>query len=120
MEDARLNIVAKSSLGLATDLQATSWSGHSRCQNKWIVPHFKIKQVNRLWHTKMNKDDLRLVWICDVCRIVLLFREDGEVHCQKTGHEHLTAYDIQTGQKLDSEKGINHSSRQSMYDTAWW
>jgi hypothetical protein len=57
-------------------------------------------------------DDLKVLWICDDCRTALLFREDGEDHCQKTGHPHLTAYDLQTGEILEN-KSIGY--RQSMY-----
>ena len=57
-------------------------------------------------------DDLKVIWICDDCRTALLFHEDGIDHCQKTGHRHLTAYDLQTGELLE-DKGIRY--RQSMY-----
>jgi hypothetical protein len=52
----------------------------------------------------MNKDDLRIVWICDDCRAVLVFHDDGEVHCRQTGHQHLTAYDIETGRTIENKE----------------
>jgi hypothetical protein len=59
----------------------------------------------------MNKDDLKVVWICDNCKILLIFYDDCKVHCQKTGHVHLTAYDIETGKMLKN-KGISVDSGQ--------
>jgi hypothetical protein len=59
----------------------------------------------------MNRDDLKVVWICDDCKIVLVFHDDCEVHRQDTGHKHLTAYDIETGQMLANSRRIRYSGR---------
>jgi hypothetical protein len=71
-------------------------------------------RTERVAHYQMNnnKDDLRTVWICDECRLALLFHEDGKMHCLQTGHQHLTAYDIETGEIL-KRKEIDASRRQS-------
>ena len=52
----------------------------------------------------MNKDNFRVIWICDECKIVLVFHDDGEAHCQQTGHKHLTAYDFETGKMLENKE----------------
>ena len=44
-----------------------------------------------------DNEDLKTLWICNECGIVLFFNEDGEDHCQQTGHKHLRAYDFETG-----------------------
>jgi hypothetical protein len=51
-----------------------------------------------------NRDDLKVVWICDDCKIGLIFHDDVEDHCKDTGHNHLTAYNIGTGKKLEAKK----------------
>ena len=51
----------------------------------------------------MNRDDLKLIWICDQCRMVFVFLSDTEIHCQKSGHNHVSAYDFESGQLLKSK-----------------
>jgi hypothetical protein len=46
-----------------------------------------------------------VIWVCDSCHGVFLFHTDSEIHLQMTGHEHLSAYDFDTGKML-WEKGI--------------
>jgi len=51
-----------------------------------------------------SKDDLQVIWVCDQCHAVFLFRSDSVIHSQKTGHLHLSAYDFETGRLLDMNK----------------
>ena len=50
----------------------------------------------------MHKDDLKTVWICDVCRMRVLFFSDIEDHQAKTGHLGIKKYDLLSGKLLES------------------
>ena len=64
----------------------------------------------------MNKDDHKVIRICDDCKIDLVFYDDCEKHYQKTGHLHLTAYDFDTGRLLKNKRVRIDSSQQSSMD----
>ena len=50
----------------------------------------------------MQQDDLKTVWICNVCRMRFLFFSDIEDHNAKTGHLGVKKYDLQSGRLLES------------------
>lgn len=53
-----------------------------------------------------RKDDFKIIWICDECRTIFLYHDDSEIHCQRTDHSHLSAFDSETGRLLRN-KGIS-------------
>jgi len=42
----------------------------------------------------MNYDDLKSIWICDVCKFDFLFKSDVESHIAETGHKSVNKYDM--------------------------
>ncbi len=50
----------------------------------------------------MHQDDLKTVWICNVCRMRFLFFSDVEDHNVKTGHLGIKKYDLWSGKLLES------------------
>jgi hypothetical protein len=52
--------------------------------------------------TAMHQDDLKTVWICNVCGMTFIFFSDMQDHKAKFAHIGTKKYDISSGKLLES------------------
>jgi hypothetical protein len=50
----------------------------------------------------MHQDDLKTVWICNVCGMTFIFFSDMQDHKAKFAHIGTKKYDISSGKLLES------------------
>lgn len=59
----------------------------------------------------MRESPLKIAWVCDDCRTVIIFPDDVELHKKRSLHDSFSTYDMDTGCLLAKE-GSEHEIKQ--------
>lgn len=49
----------------------------------------------------MNRDDLRMIWLCHECRLSFFFNSDVIDHRRASRHSRISKYDLHSGKLMN-------------------